>query len=484
MTEDSYHGASDHSSASRASGDDLTSLTPPPPAAGRQTVREPPRETPIHATTDVLVVGGGPAGCAAALAARRLGAEVVLVERYNHLGGLSTGGLVIWIDRMTDWSGRPVIAGFGAELLARLPPEAVAGAPGELWGSTDEDAVGHWRERLGAFRGVVTWSPMIDPEWLKLVSVELLAEAGVRFLLHSWAVDAVRDGSRVEGVVFESKQGRRAILADVVIDATGDLDVCRQAGAAFEADADGSESNIQHCLNTAWTWAGVDFARWIEFKRAEPRAHRELMERARESLGYVERPVVGWRDDVAVFMGPRLNGYSGLDVGDLTQVEIESRRRMAAHLEYFRRHAPGFERAWLMLSGPQVGVRHTGRVIGRRKMVAEDWKHGIRHADEIGVSPSPSQKFANVSVPYGSLVPAELANVLVAGRHISSDAQTQSFMREIPQCWMTGQAAGVAAAMATARGVSPEALDISELQRELCRQGAYLQPADALTGHV
>jgi 2-polyprenyl-6-methoxyphenol hydroxylase-like FAD-dependent oxidoreductase len=481
--DDSYHGASDRSSASRGPVDDLTLLTPRP-AAERRRIYEPPRETPVHATTDVLVVGGGPAGCAAALAARRLGAEVVLVERYNHLGGLATGGLVIWIDRMTDWSGRQVIAGFGSELLERLPPEAIAGAPEELWGSTDETAAQHWRERQGAFRGVVTWSPMIDPEWLKLASAELLADAGVRFLLHSWAVDAVRDGSRVDGVVFESKQGRRAILADVVIDATGDLDVCRRAGAAFESGAEGHESNIQHCLNTAWTWAGVDFSRWIEFKRTHPQAHRELMDRARESLGYVERPMVGWRDDVAVFMGPRLNGYSGLDVDGLTQVEFDSRRRMAAHLEYFRRHAPGFERAWVMLSAPQVGVRHTGRVVGRRTMSAEDWKQGVRHRDEIGVSPSPSQTFANVSVPYGSLLPADLRNVLVAGRHIASDSQTQAFMREIPQCWLTGQAAGAAAALSVARRVSPDSLDVFELQRELRRQGAYLQTAEPLAGRA
>ena len=334
-----------------------------------------------------------------------MGAEVVLVERYNHLGGLSTGGLVVWIDRMTDWTGQPVITGFASEVLDRLPASAVAGAPQAAWGSTSEAAVGHWGQRLGAFRGVVTWSPLIDPEWLKLESVEMLAEAGVRLLLHSWVVDVVRDSERVTGVVFESKQGRRALLARVVVDCSGDLDVCRQAGAAFEADAEGSESNVQHCLNTAWTWGGVDFKRWIAFKRGDPDAHRGLMERARDALGYVERPVVGWRDDVAVFMGPRLRGYSGLDVGDLTRVEIQSRRRMAAHLEWFRRHAPGFEHAWLMLSAPQVGVRHTGRLVGQTKLVAEDWKQGVRHPDEIGVSPSPSQRFANVSVPYRSLVP-------------------------------------------------------------------------------
>jgi 2-polyprenyl-6-methoxyphenol hydroxylase-like FAD-dependent oxidoreductase len=457
-------------------------LTPPPPATPL-TVREPARDVPVHAVTDVLVVGGGPAGCAAALAARRLGAEVLLVERYNHLGGLSTGGLVIWIDRMTDWSGREVIAGFASEILERLPAGAVAGAPRDQWGSTDEEAVGYWRERQGAFRDVVTWSPIVDPEWLKVASATILAEAGVRFLLHSWVVGALTEGRHVRGVTFESKEGRRAILARTIVDATGDLDVARRAGAGVELDGEeGSEgdgaASIQHCLNTAWTWAGVDFDRWVAFKREDPSAHRALMSRAREALGFVERPVAGWRPDVVVFMGPRLSGYSGLSTADLTKVEFESRRRMIAHLEHFRRNAPGFENAWLLLSASQIGVRHTGSVVGLHRMVADDWKRGVRHADEVGVSPSPSQKFANVSVPYGALVPRDLDNLLVGGRHIATDGQTQAFMREIPQCWLTGQAAGAAAAIAAQADAPAAAIDVSRLQDELRRQGVHLQQRD------
>jgi hypothetical protein len=108
-------------------------------------------------------------------------------------------------------------------------------------------------------------------------------------------------------------------------------------------------------------------------------------------------------------------------------------------------------------------------------MLTEDWKAGVRHRDEIGVSPSPSQKFANVSVPFGALVPAELDNVLVGGRHVSTDAPTQAFMREIPQCWLTGQAAGAAAAIAAGSAAVPRAIDVAELQHELRRQGVYLQ---------
>jgi hypothetical protein len=458
---------------------ELHAEAPAEDAGTGRTVHEPARETPVYSQTDVLVVGGGPAGCAAAVAARRAGAEVMLVERYNHLGGLSTGGLVIWIDRMSDWSGRQVITGFASEILDRLPADAVAGAPPEQWGSTDPEQVAHWRERLSAFRDVVTWSPMIDPEFLKLASHELLDEAGVRLLLHSWVVGTIGEGGELRGAIFESKEGRRAVLAKIVVDATGDLDVCAFAGAPYESDVEGKGSNVQHCVNTAWNWAGVDFGRWVDFKRGDPEAHRELMKRGHEQLGYLETPHVGWRDDVALFMGPRLTGYSGLKVADLTSVERESRRRMVDHLRFFREHAPGFEHAWITISGSQVGVRHTRRLIGTSKMTMDHWREGVRHDDEIGVSPSPSAKFENVSVPYGALVPADLDNVLVGGRHVATDPQTQAFMREIPQCWLTGQAAGAAAAIAAGGGTAPRAIDVDELRRELSSQGVYLQAEPA-----
>jgi hypothetical protein len=479
--EESYHQGTASMSTAATLEDVFTPQAPPKPL----TVTEPARQTPVHAQTEVLVVGGGPAGFAAALAARRAGAEVLLVERYNHLGGLSTGGLVIWIDRMTDWRGRLVIAGIGQELLERLPPHAVAGAPRASWGSTDAEAVAHWRERQGAFRDTVTWSPMIDPEWLKYLSLQMLIEAGAKLMLHSWVAEPLLadDGRRLRGVTFESKQGRRAILAEVVVDATGDLDLCARAGLEFEADAKTGGGGIAHCLNTGWLWAGVDFARWLQFKREEPQAHRQLMQDAGGELGFVERPVVGWSNDVALFLGPRLTGYSGVDVADLTRVEVESRRRMVAHLDYFRRHAPGFEHAWLMLSAPQIGVRHTRRLLGRHKLTIEDWRAGTVFEDEIGVSPSPSQKFANVSVPYRALVARDLENLLAPGRHCSCDPQTQAFMREIPQCWLTGQAAGVAAALAAEAGAALSELDVAALQGELRRQDVYLQLGDG-TGAI
>jgi hypothetical protein len=437
-----------------------------------RTYREPAREIPVYAETDVLVVGGGPAGCAAAVAAARVGASATLVERYGYLGGLSTGGLVIWIDRMSDWQGQPVITGYAADLLDRLPKDAFIGPERELWGSRDPAIAAHWAERSAAFKGIVTWSPTVDPEWLKLASLQSVMDAGVTLLLHAWGVAPIVEDNRLAGVVFESKEGRQAIRASVVVDTTGDGDLYALAGAPFESDVD--DASIHHAMNVAWLWAGVDMERWLTFKTQEPQAFAALMDGARRILGFAEKPHVAWRSDVALFMGPRLSGYSPLSIEDLTAVEVESRRRMVEHLDFFRRHAPGFEHAWIMLTAPQMGARHSRRLVGAGKVVEADWKQGVVHPDEIGVSPGPSPQFPNVSVPYASLLPRDLDNLLTAGRHISCDPRSHTFLREIPQCWMTGQAAGVAAALAVAGRVTPRGVPVPEIQRQLVRQGVFL----------
>ena len=438
---------------------------------------EPGRSIPVYRRCDVLVVGGGPSGTAAAAAAAREGADVVLLERYNHLGGLSTGGLVIWIDRMTDWTGQLVIRGFAEELFERLPKEAIAGPAREEWGSQDAVRAAHWAQRTAAYHGVVTWSPTIDPERLKLLSQEIVLERGVKLVYHSWASLPVVEDGAVRGVTFESKEGRMAIMARLVIDATGDGDLFARAGAAFENDIEAGD--IHHCMNTAWMFGGVDMERWIAFKTGQPDEHAAFMARGRSELTLFERPFVSWRNDIALFMGPRQSGYSGLDIDDLTAVEVRSHRAMDAHLGFFRRHAPGFENAYLMLSAPQIGVRHTRRLKGTGAVLRADWPRGTAFADEIGVSPAVSPKFPNISIPYGALVPTRLDGLLACGRHISCDRNSHGFMREIPQCWITGQAAGVAAALAVAAGVEPRAVDSGALQAALLRQGVYLRAQDA-----
>ena len=448
---------------------------PPRPRLG--TLHEPGRDIPVYRECDVLVVGGGPSGTAAAAAAAREGADVVLLERYNHLGGLSTGGLVIWIDRMTDWEGKLVIRGFAEELFDRLPADAVAGPSREDWGSTDASKASHWSLRTAAYHGVVTWSPTIDPERLKLLSQELIIERGVKLVYHSWACLPLVEDGQVRGATFESKEGRMAIRAKVVVDATGDGDLFARAGAAYVNDIE--EADVHHCMNTSWLFGGVDMERWLAFRSTQPEPFAQFMAGGRETCGLFERPFVSWRNDVALFMGPRQSGYSALDVDDLTAVEVRSHRAMAAHLDYYRRHAPGFESAYMMLSAPQIGVRHARRLKGVDSVLRSRWPDGVALPDEIGVTPAVSPKFPNISIPYGALVPESLDGLLACGRHISCDRNSHGFMREIPQCWITGQAAGVAAALASRAGIAPRAVPVDALQAALLNQGVYLRGAAA-----
>ncbi len=440
-----------------------------------KTYLEPAREVPVFAETDVLVVGGGPAGTAAAIAADRLGADVLLVERYNHLGGLSTGGLVIWIDRMSDWSGRHVIRGIANDIMERLPKEAVQGPPRADWGSRDAATAAYWSQRTAAYHGIVTWSPTVDPEALKTVSLQMVSEAKVRLLLHAWAVAPILEGNVVKGAIFESKEGRHAIFARSVVDTTGDADLIARTHASFESDID--EGDIHHCINTAFLFGGVDMERWLAFRRNEPEGFARFMAEGRRRLEFFEKPFVSWRNDVALFMGPRLAGYSAVDVEDLTAVELRSRQLTVGHLEVYRALAPGFEKAFLMLGAPQIGVRHSRRLNGLNKVTRAQWDKGTVWEDEIGVSTSLSPKFPNISVPYGALIPAELDNILGAGRHVACDPSSHSFLREIPQCWLTGHAAGIAAALSAAAGKPPREVSAGAVQRELLRQGAYLSPA-------
>src|ERR1700730_713497 len=444
-------------------------------ARPNKTIFEPARQVPVFAETDVLVVGGGPAGPAAGIAAARLGADVLLVERYNHLGGLSTGGLVIWIDRMTDWSGRQIIRGLADEFMQRLPKDAIQGPPAADWGSRDAATAAYWARRTAAFHGIVTWSPTIDPEALKTVSLQMVCEAKVRLLLPAWGAAPILEGNVVKGVLFESKQGRHAIEAKVVVDTTGDADLIARTPASLESDID--EGDIHHCINTAFLLGGVDMQRWLAFRSGDPKGFSEFMAIGRKQLKFFEKPFVSWRNDVALFMGPRLSGYSAVDVEDLTAVELRSRQLATGHLEVYRSCAPGFEAAFLMLGAPQIGVRHSRRLSGMRKVTRQQWDTGQVWEDEIGVSTSLAPRFANISIPYGALVPAELDNILGAGRHVACDARSHTFLREIPQGWLTGQAAGIAAALAAGRSQRPRDLDPRAIQRELLRQGAYLSTA-------
>jgi FAD dependent oxidoreductase len=320
----------------------------------------------------------------------------------------------------------------------------------------------------------VTWSPTIDPERLKLLSQQMVLEAGVRLVYHSLVCLPMLENGRVCGATFESKEGRMAIRAKVVVDATGDGDLFSRAGAACDTDIE--ENDVHHCMNTAWLFAGVDMNRWIEFKTGQPERFSDFMARGRATCGLFDRPFVSWRNEVALFMGPRQSGYSGLNVDDLSTVEIRSHEAMGRMLDFYRQHAPGFEQAFMMLSAPQIGIRHTRRLKGVDAVLRSRWADGVALPTEIGVSPSVSPKFPNISIPYGALVPEQLNGLIACGRHISCDRNSHGFMREIPQCWITGQAAGAAAALAVSSHVELRDLAVDTLQTVLLAQGVFLRP--------
>jgi hypothetical protein len=449
----------------------------PPPRRGG-TVHEEARDIAVYHHCDVAVIGGGPAGCAAAWAAAKAGADVTLIERYNCLGGLSTGGLVMWIDRMTDWQGNHVIQGFARHFIERMPPEAVAGPPRADWGSRDPAKFAYWGQRTTAFHGIVQWAPTLDPERMKLNNQEMLLQAGVRIVFHAWAARPLVEDGAAKGVIFESKAGRQAVMAKVVVDTTGDGDMFARAGADFDTDIE--EGDVHHSMNTGWVLGGVDMDRWIDWKVHHPEQLREFMELGRKELGFFQTPYVSWRKDIALFLGPRQSGLSALDVDDMTEVEIRSHRLMEGHRQFFLRHAPGFETVYSLQSASQLGVRHTRRLAGVGRIERRHWGDGTPRADEVGVSPSISPKFPVVSVPYGSLVPRALDGLLAAGRHISCDANSHGFMREIPQCWLTGHAAGVGAAVAANRGVRPRDVDVAEVRAVLRSHGAHLSDDSAV----
>jgi hypothetical protein len=436
-----------------------------------QSIEEPARSTPVYGRCDVLVVGGGPAGTAAAVAASRLGAETVLVERYNHLGGLSTGGLVSWIDRMTDWEGNLIVAGVGAELIERCGPDACLGPSPDIWGSQNPVEAAYWRVRTAALRDTVHWSPTLDPEVLKLVTNDIVRESGVHTLMHCWVVSVIaRDGS-VGGVIFESKQGRFALLAPVVIDCTGDGDVFALAGAAFDDDFDGDSAHAR--LTTSFRFGNVDMRRYLDFRMLRQSEFSEVMQHAsHEGISLLAHPTP--YDSVALFLTPKMAGYSALNVADLTEVEFVSRDVARKGLLFFREHVPGFERAWILDTASQVGTRHARRLVGVERITIDHWRDDGGYSDSIGLCPGMTPSFPTLQIPYRSLVPARGEGLLAAGRNLSADTKSHAALREIPECWAMGEAAGVAAVLAVDGGTGVREVDVSALQAQLVRQGAIV----------
>jgi 2-polyprenyl-6-methoxyphenol hydroxylase-like FAD-dependent oxidoreductase len=430
----------------------LPAVTHPIPSRS-PALREPARDTPVRHEADVLVVGGGSAGVAAAAAAARAGADVLLVERHGYLGGLATGGLIILLLTLDDGRGRQAVAGLCQETTERLDRLGAAAHPApEEWGSTDAALVERDR-RLGLVWGRpphrVRYSVAYDPAYLKGVLDALVVESGARLLLHAWAAEPiVRDG-RIEAVTFQSKAGRFAVRTRIVIDASGDGDVFAAAGCAHEKE---------RVLPWMWfTVGGVDVERAFAagagvFQTIGP--------------GKVLLP---WG---AIEKLPRIDATSP---EDLTAAELECRRRVLAEFERLRREVPGFERAHLCEVADQLGITESRRLAGRRVLTRNDMDRAL--PDAVAVTGHWTKYGALYHIPLDCLLPRELENLLVAGRCISVDHRVHHATKEIPACMATGEAAGMAAALALARGVAPATLDVAELRRRLSAAGAIVSLA-------
>jgi len=411
-------------------------------------ITEPQRKTPIVAEAEVLVCGGGFAGVAAAIAAARNGVQVLLLEKDGFLGGLCTAGLVITTP--------PLDNGINLEFSRRLREKGVY-VP--CRGSGPEV-------------GVLSMHSL-DPEFLKYEFIQMLQEKGVKLLLHTYIVSPIMDGKVIRGIIMENKAGRQAVQAKMVVDATGDADIASRAGAPFRL--------ARKPMTMMFNMVGVDTQRalahlghWGEIKKVL----REGIEKGALSfeLGlypefgspgvYMEKLV--YDDEMNVWSG-NLVGLNGVDPWDLTKAEIITREHVMRLATFLRKKVPGFEKSRIESTAHQVGVRATRQIIGEASPTLDEVKTK-RFEDTVA---KPYAQWT-MRLPYGSLLPKEVENLLVAGRCISAEEGAMGQLRLLPVCSATGEAAGVAAALSLKEGIPPRELRVSLLQRTLMEQGVRL----------
>lgn len=442
------------------------------------------RKIPITEHCDVLVIGGGPAGITAATASARFGAKTILVERYGCLGGMGSAGLVLLFDSLCDGRGKILLRGLIEETIARLRKvDGVKEPPPDIIGSSDPKLVNYWdrhgREGIGMTDLVVRYSPIVDPEMLKLVANEMVLESGAKLLLHSWAVGAMVEDQTVKGVILESKAGRTAIGAQVVIDCTGDGDIAAFAGAEYE------EKDLP--LGLVFRVGNVDIQRSEEYINDHPEVLSEigkLIRKAGISKGTFGYPgcapgnyLLSSRDSVVWFN----NIYPGSACSniDLTETEISSRKAESIIINFYRERIPGFEKAFILDTASQVGTRGTRRIRGEHYITRDELMQGTRYHDEICLCQPPYPKYKVTdpvkSIPYRALIPVKVENLLVAGRCLSTDFEALKILRIIPPCMAMGQAAGTAAAMAVEQAVAPRRIDTAALRKKLIDQEVVLE---------
>ncbi len=456
-----------------------------------RTIAEPARATRIWRDVDVAVVGGGPGGVAAAISAARSGARTVLIERYGHLGGMATGGLVNIIPNLSDIFGTRRIYGLTQEMLDRLDQHDGASYPARKdWGTTDSDIVDYYLDaNLGWFyvrndlagNRHVHYSAVVDPEILKNEFNAMVLESGAELLLHAWGADAIVEDDTVRGVFFQSKSGRQAILARVVIDATGDGDIMVAAGAEYDNQC--ANTRRTAWLALVWWVTNVDLKKYDDFKKSRPDTFKELMQALRDKGGYPAffKGILRNQEGVVWYhsMQPQPERTDAMDVEQLTKIDVESRRRAILTHEFMKQHVPGFEKSFIMLTGPQLGTQGGRRLVGEYTLSEKDLETDEVFPDTIAVlanndSGDISSRHPALCVPYRTLVPKKVNGLLVAGRHFSCADSINEFFNIIPHCLCYGQAAGAAAALAAREGVPPRNVEYAALQSTLKEQHVNL----------
>jgi hypothetical protein len=355
----------------------------------------------------------------------------------------------------------------------------------------DPKAVDRWRTRTGRLgrSGGVEFTSYFDPEILKCILNDMVQEAGIKLLLHSWGVQAIVEDRKVKGIVFESKSGRQAVLAQVVIDTTGDGDIFALAGAEFDGALDRNLRSSDLAL--VFRVGNVDFARFNKFRQTEPEKHREMTQQMESiwneefqsvlkpagSTPYRMLPLPTPREDV-IWINNWVKGLSSTNVEDLTWVEVNIRKGMLLWHDFARKMMPGFENSFILDTASQLGTRGSRRLIGECIVTKQAIDAATTYEDNIAVFRRMGGPGApgTANVPYRALVPVSMDGLLVAGRCYSSDPTANNMTNLIPHCVILGQAAGTAAALSVKQGVAPRKVDTRELQKQLEGQGISVKP--------